>query len=143
MYAGFGREGGNASPAPSRTDVPDGTRSFALTVFDPDAPTDSGWWHRVVVDLPADLRSLAEGAGTDDGDPLPPGTLQLRNDFGTVAFGAACPPPGDPAHRYVYTLYALPTERLGVDADASAALASYLLRANAIGRATLTPRYAR
>jgi phosphatidylethanolamine-binding protein (PEBP) family uncharacterized protein len=94
LYAGFGCSGENRSPALEWSGAPAGTRSFALTLYDPDAPTGSGFWHRVVVNIPADARSLPRNAGKADGSLLPQGALQVRNDYGTVGFGGAAPPRG-------------------------------------------------
>jgi len=137
VYAGFGCDGGNLSPALAWTDPPPGTRSFAVTAYDPDAPTGSGWWHWVVLDLPADLRALPRG-----GAPLPAGAVQTRTDFGAPGYGGPCPPPGKP-HRYRFQVWALKTASLGLSADASGAMAGFMIRANALGHATLEASYGR
>lgn len=142
-YSGFGCAGGNLSPALEWRDVPSGTHSFALTLYDPDAPTGSGWWHWVLIDMPARTRALPAGAGAADGAALPAGAEQLRNDFGTRAYGGPCPPVGAPPHRYVFTLYALKVGRLPLPANASAAMAGFLIRADTIDSARLTVRYGR
>jgi Raf kinase inhibitor-like YbhB/YbcL family protein len=137
VYKGFGCDGGNQSPALHWSHAPAGTRSFAVTVYDPDAPTGSGWWHWQVYDLPATTAGLPRGGA------LPDGAKQGRNDFGGRDFGGACPPPGDKPHHYVFTVYALKVDKLGVPDDASAALVGYMLRANSLGSAKLTARYGR
>lgn len=104
VYNGFGCQGLNQSPELHWTGVPPGTRSLVLTVYDPDAPTGSGWWHWVVYDIPAGARQLPADAGTDSGASLPVGAKQGRNDFGSRDFGGACPPAGDKPHHYVFTL---------------------------------------
>lgn len=141
VYQGFGCSGGNVSPALSWNDVPTGTKSFAITVYDPDAPTGSGWWHWSAYDLPAALRSLPAGAGKVG--TLPDGAKQGRNDFGSNGFGGACPPQGDKPHRYIFTVFALKVEKLDVPADASAALIGYMLNANKLATASLTARFGR
>ncbi|NKF21102.1 YbhB/YbcL family Raf kinase inhibitor-like protein [Solimonas marina] len=141
VYDGFGCHGGNRSPALRWTAGPQGTKAYALTVYDPDAPTGSGWWHWVVIDLPAPVRELPAGAGIAD-THLPAGARMLRNDFGTAAFGGACPPAGDPAHRYQFTLYALDAA-LSLPADASPALAGFMIHAHTLTSARLTVRYGR
>lgn len=132
---GFGCNGGNQSPALRWEHAPEGTRSFVLTCYDPDAPTGSGWWHWVVYDLPAGTRQLLRGAG--DGSALPPGAHQGRTDFGAPGYGGPCPPQGDPPHRYLFTLWALKIDRLPVERDASPAMIGFLTRANALGKAEL------
>ena len=141
VYKGFGCSGGNLSPALSWKDVPQGARSYAVTVYDPDAPTGSGWWHWVVYDIPAAVTSLAGGAVIKAA--LPAGTRQGRNDFGERNFGGACPPAGDKPHRYVFTIYALKIEKLGVPEDASAALIGFMLNSNSLGKAQITATYSR
>ena len=141
VYQGFGCSGGNVSPALSWSDVPAGTKSFAITAYDPDAPTGSGWWHWSAYDLPASLRSLPAGAGKVGA--LPGGARQGRNDYGSNDFGGACPPQGDKPHRYIFTVFALKVDRLEVPADASAALIGYMLNANKLATASITARFGR
>jgi Raf kinase inhibitor-like YbhB/YbcL family protein len=141
IYNGFGCAGGNLSPALTWRAPPAGVRSYALTVYDPDAPTGSGWWHWVVYDIPANVTSLQAGAGVKT--PLPPGAKQGRNDFGDRNFGGACPPQGDKPHRYVFTVHALKVEKLGVADDASAALVGFMLNSNKLGTAQLTATHGR
>lgn len=143
VYNGFGCSGGNLSPALHWSGAPAGTKSFAVTLFDPDAPTGAGWWHWVLFDLPAGTTSLAEGAGSADGAKLPSGAVQGLTDFGAAGFGGACPPKGDKPHRYIFTVYALKSAKLDIPADAKPASAGSILRANALASATLTARYGR
>jgi Raf kinase inhibitor-like YbhB/YbcL family protein len=143
VFNGFGCTGRNQSPALSWSGAPPGTRSFAITVYDPDAPTGSGWWHWLVVDLPASTTSLPAGAGDPSGKALPAGAIQIRTDFGKPGYGGSCPPKGDKPHRYIFTVFALKTDKLGVNADASGAMAGFMINANAIGKASLTATYGR
>src|SRR5476651_2274934 len=112
VFKGFGCTGGNVSPALSWSGAPSGTKSYAVTVYDPDAPTGSGWWHWVLYNIPASVTALPEHAGDASGKLLPPGAVQGRTDFGTPDFGGACTPAGDKPHRYFFTVYALKTEKL-------------------------------
>lgn len=143
VFKGFGCDGRNISPALKWSGAPKDTRSFAVQVYDPDAPTGSGWWHWVVFNIPATANALAEGAGTADGKGLPPGSAQGRTDFGAPGFGGACPPAGDKPHRYHFTVYALNTDKLDVPDDASAALVGFMITANKLGEARFTARYGR
>jgi Raf kinase inhibitor-like YbhB/YbcL family protein len=143
VFNGFGCSGKNVSPALKWSGAPAGTKSFALTVYDPDAPTGSGWWHWVVYNIPAGTTELAEGAGTADGKGLPAGIVQGRTDFGAPGFGGACPPKGDKAHRYIFTGHALKTEKIEAPADASAALIGFMINANRLGQASFTAKYGR
>ncbi|MEW5837442.1 MAG: YbhB/YbcL family Raf kinase inhibitor-like protein [Pseudomonadota bacterium] len=143
VFKGFGCEGGNQSPQLSWTPGPEGTRGYAVTAYDPDAPTGSGWWHWVVYNIPAHVTSLDAGAGDASGEKLPKGALHGRTDFGSKAFGGACPPKGDKPHRYIFTVYALNTDKIDVQADASAALVGFMIHSSMLEKATLTAKYAR
>jgi len=142
VFNGFGCSGGNVSPELAWAGAPAGAKSFVVTVYDPDAPTGSGWWHWVVYDIPATAKGLAQGAGSGKAD-LPEGAKQGKTDFGAPGFGGACPPPGDKPHRYVFTVYALKVDKLDVPADASPALIGFMTKANSLGSATFTAKYAR
>ncbi|MET3654851.1 YbhB/YbcL family Raf kinase inhibitor-like protein [Dyella japonica] len=143
VFNGFGCAGRNLSPALAWKGAPKGTRSFAVTVYDPDAPTGSGWWHWVVIDLPASTHSLPEGAGSVNGQMLPAGAVQVRSDYGTAAFGGACPPPGDRPHRYVVTVYALKVDHLDAPRDASPALIGFMIHGTTLGSASMQALYGR
>lgn len=143
VYNGFGCTGGNVSPALSWSGAPDGTKSFALTVYDPDAPTGSGWWHWLMFDIPATTMALPAGAGDPSGGKAPKGAVQTATDYGRPGFGGPCPPQGDKAHRYVFTLYALKVDKLGADPAATAAMIGFLLNANALGKTGFTVYYGR
>lgn len=140
VFNGFGCEGPNTAPALAWTGAPEGTRSFILTLYDPDAPTGSGWWHWTVANIPAAVTSLPAGVTADT---LPQGAVEGRTDFGAPGFGGACPPEGAAPHRYVFTLYALPEVTLPLDANASGALVGFYARAMALEQATLTATYGR
>ena len=143
VFNGFGCSGSNISPQLSWSGAPSGTQSYALTVYDPDAPTGSGWWHWMVINIPATSTSIATGAGTADGKLMPAGSQQIRTDFGAVGFGGACPPQGDKPHRYIFTLFALKVPKLDVPADATAALAGFMINANQLGKTGFTAYYGR
>lgn len=143
VFNGFGCSGNNISPELHWSHIPEGTKSLALTVYDPDAPTGSGWWHWVVYNLPVSTSALAAGAGTVDGSKLPSGTAQGRTDFGAPGFGGACPPAGDKPHRYIFTLFALKADKLDIPEGATAALIGYMINANLIEKASFTAYYGR
>jgi Raf kinase inhibitor-like YbhB/YbcL family protein len=143
VFNGFGCTGGNVSPALSWHGAPSGTKSFALTVYDPDAPTGSGWWHWVIVDLPPGTSALPAGAGDPASGKAPKGAVQINTDFGKPGFGGPCPPAGDKPHRYVFTLYALKVDKLGVEAGATAAMTGFMLNANALAKSSFTVYYGR
>lgn len=142
-FDGFGCSGQNRSPALRWSGAPQGTRSFAVTVYDPDAPTGSGFWHWYVVDVPAGVDGLAANAGAQGGANLPQGARHIRNDYGQYAWGGMCPPPGDKPHRYIFSVHALGVERLDVPDDAPAALAGFMVNANTLAKATFTATYGR
>ena len=142
-FNGFGCSGENRSPALKWSGAPKDTKSFAVTVYDPDAPTGSGWWHWVVINIPADVTELVANAGALGSTTLPKGAVQGRTDYGVAAWGGTCPPQGDKPHHYIFTVYALKTDKLDVPADASAALTGYMIHANALGKASFTAKYGR
>jgi Raf kinase inhibitor-like YbhB/YbcL family protein len=135
--------GGNVSPHLSWSGFPAETASFAVTCFDPDAPTTSGWWHWVVVDIPADVTSLPRGAGAAGGAGLPAGSFHVPTDFGTAEYGGAAPPPGDHPHRYLFAVHALDVPTLGVDANVRAAVVGFNLTFHTIARAVIAPTFSR
>lgn len=135
VFGGFGCEGGNGAPDLAWTDAPERTQSFAVTVYDPDAPTGSGWWHWFAFNIPADVTELPAGA------MMPEGTVELTNDFGMEGFGGACPPPGE-VHRYQFTVHALGTV-LEIDDSVSNALAGFMVNANSLASSTITAVYSR
>lgn len=130
IAANMGCSGNNQSPELHWTNAPDGTKSFAVTMYDPDAPTGSGFWHWVVVDIPVTASQLKRGM-------IPPGSLTSANDTGAPGYQGPCPPEGDAPHRYIITVYALNTEKLGTTAKATAALTGFLLNKAAIAKASL------
>ena len=144
VFAGFGCTGKNVSPALTWSGAPKDTKSFALLVHDPDAPTGgAGWWHWAVTNIPADAGELPKGAGKADGSALPKGAAQISTDFGGPGWGGPCPPVGDKPHRYNFTLHALKVDKLDLPQGATAALAGFMINANSIGKATLTGKYGR
>ncbi|XDZ52482.1 YbhB/YbcL family Raf kinase inhibitor-like protein [Neisseriaceae bacterium CLB008] len=142
VYNGFGCSGGNTSPALQWKNAPKGTEYFAITVFDPDAPTGSGWWHWQVVNIPKQVSSLPSGAGEVSKLTMPKEAMQMRNDFGSNGFGGACPPEGHGPHRYQFTVYALP-QKLNIPQDASGALVGYMLNAQALATSSIEVLYER
>lgn len=139
-FAGFGCTGENRSPHLAWSGAPEGTEFYAVFVYDPDAPTGSGWWHWQIINIPAEITELEVDAGSADDDNQPEGSQTMRNDYGYQGFGGACPPAGDGAHRYQFTVFALP-EKLELPEDASAALTGYMVKANALASVTLEALY--
>ncbi len=142
-YNDWGCGGGNVSPALHWQGAPADTRSFALMVHDPDAPTGSGWWHWVVWNIPAATTALPAGAGKPAAGLMPAGAMQGNTDYGAPGYGGPCPPPGSKPHHYHFRLYALKDEKLDLPANATAALVGFNVRASALAVAELIATFAR
>ncbi len=142
VFNGFGCTGDNKSPAFRWSDAPKNTKSFAFTVYDPDAPTGSGWWHWVVFNIPSNTNKIVENAGKDQ-QKGPKGSIQSRTDFGSTGFGGACPPKGEPKHRYQFTLYALDIEKLPLDKNSSGALVGFYIHNHTIKSSSIEVKYGR
>lgn len=140
-FNGFGCNGQNVSPELHWRNAPKGTKSFALTVYDPDAPTGSGWWHWLVVNIPVSANTIDADASAKHG--LPKGAVETMTDYGTAAFGGACPPKGDKAHRYVFTVHALDVEKLDLSAKSDSAVVGYMINAHTIQKASILSYYKR
>jgi Raf kinase inhibitor-like YbhB/YbcL family protein len=133
---GFGCAGGNQSPHLRWSGAPEGTKSFAVTCYDPDAPTGSGFWHWVAINIPASVTELALDAGNPKSGKLPKGALQTRTDFGTAGYGGPCPPEGDHPHRYFFTVHAVGGD-INANADTSAAVIGFQLHFNTLAKSAL------
>ena len=141
VYNGMGCNGQNMSPALQWANAPTGTRSFAVTIYDPDAPTGSGWWHWMIYNIPVTVTSLAAGAG--NGRNAPSGSAEGPTDFGTKGYGGPCPPVGDKPHHYHITVFALKTDKINVPGNATSAFLGFNLNANKIATARITGLYGR
>jgi Raf kinase inhibitor-like YbhB/YbcL family protein len=140
----FGAGGEDVSPQLAWSGFPEGTKSFVVTMYDPDAPTASGFWHWAVVDIPAHVTELARGAGDkEDGSGLPAGAFQLRNDGGMRRFVGAAPPVGHGRHRYFTVVHAVDVESLGISSDATPAFLGFNLFFHTLGRGMIVPWYER
>jgi Raf kinase inhibitor-like YbhB/YbcL family protein len=145
VFKGFGCTGSNVSPALSWSGAPSGTKSFAVSMYDPDAPTGSGWWHWVVFNIPPGTTSLPKGAGDVKKKLTPKGAIQSRTDFGADGYGGPCPPAGDKPHRYQITVFAVDVDKLpdAKNDAASAALVGFDLHFHTLAKATLSGLYGR
>ncbi len=141
LYKGFGCDGSNVSPSLAWKNAPAGTKSFAVTVYDLDAPTGSGWWHWIVFNIPADVTSLPAGVGNPASGQTPKGAVQSKSDFGKPGYGGPCPPQGDKPHRYIFTVYALKVDKIDADENASGAMVGFMLNANKLDKASFTATY--
>jgi len=140
-FDGFGCNGENISPELHWSHAPKGTKSFAITVYDPDAPTGSGWWHWLIVNIPADTdKIIANASGKKE---LPKGALETTTDYGHAGFGGACPPQGDKAHRYVFTIHALDVESLPVKSETKSAVVGFMINKHTIQKASVISYYKR
>ena len=141
VFNGFGCTGKNISPQLSWENAPKETKSFAITIYDSDAPTGSGWWHWVVFDMSKDTKQVSSNASALN--ILPKGTIQSKTDYKTNEFGGACPPKGDKAHTYITTIYALDVETLGLDKSANPALVGYMLNMHTLDKSSIVTYYKR
>ena len=139
----FGCDGENVSPHLMWENAPEGTKSFAITMYDPDAPTGSGFWHWVVFDIPADVMEIPTGAGSTSMEKMPKGIIQSLTNYGGKGFGGPCPPEGHGIHEYIYTVYALKTDKLGLDENTNPAVVGYYLWLNTIQKASIVSYYSR
>lgn len=142
-FASFGCTGKDLSPQLAWNNAPKNTKSFAITAYDPDAPTGSGWWHWQVINIPLNVTTLASNAGSTKDDLLPKGSVQINNDYGNRGFGGACPPAGHGVHRYRFTIHALSVKNIDLPNDASGALTGYMIKANSIESSTIEALYKR
>ena len=139
VFDGWGFSGGNISPQLSWSGAPEGTKGYAVTCFDPDAPTPSGFWHWLLVGLPAEVTSLDAGAGT--AGTAPRGAFHVANDFGDKRYDGAAPPAGDHNHRYLFAVHALDTDDLGLDEGASAAVTAFTMGGHTLARGVISANY--
>ena len=140
VFNSFGCTGKNISPQLSWVHAPEGSKSFAITAYDPDAPTGSGWWHWVVFNIDKSVSEIKTGASTDS---MPKNAIESTTSYGSKGFGGACPPKGDKAHRYIFTVYALNTEKIEQNADARPELIGFFLNSHAIAKASIMAYYGR
>jgi Raf kinase inhibitor-like YbhB/YbcL family protein len=138
---GFGCRGKNMSPQLKWINAPTGTKSFAITVYDPDAPTGSGWWHWIIFDISKDVNQILTNASVLH--KLPKGAIQSKTDFGKNEFGGACPPKGSKAHAYITTIYALDIDKLGLDKNTNPALVGYMINLHTIEKSSIVTYYKR
>ena len=142
VFNSFGCSGENISPELNWKNAPKGTKSFAVTMYDPDAPTGSGWWHWVMFNIPANTNSINLGAGTNMKE-LPAGTVSSVTDFGVPGYGGACPPAGDKPHHYIIKVVALSVDKLDLDAKAMPAFVGFNVNGNKLAEASLEVKFGR
>jgi len=142
-FNGFGCTGENQSPQLSWKNAPEGTKSFAVTMYDPDAPTGSGWWHWVVFDIPVSANELVSGAGNTELNLTAEGVIQSITDYGANGYGGPCPPEGHGLHQYIITVYALKTDKLGLKKSTNPAVVGYYLWNNTLAKASIVTYYQR
>jgi Raf kinase inhibitor-like YbhB/YbcL family protein len=142
-FNGFGCEGENASPQLSWENAPEGTKSFAITMYDPDAPTGSGWWHWVVFDIPTDVNEFVANAGNLKLNLAPEGVIQSVTNYGAGGYGGPCPPEGHGLHQYIITVHALKIDKLGLDENTNPAIVGYYLWNNTLAKASIVTYYQR
>lgn len=141
-FNGFGCDGDNISPQLSWSGAPEGTQAYAVFAYDPDAPTGSGWWHWQLVNIDKSVSSLAAGVENAADQQALDGTIQIKNDYGMTTYGGACPPVGNPAHRYQFTVYAL-SQKLSLPDDPSGALTGFMVKSNSLASASIEALYER
>ncbi len=142
-FNGFGCTGENTSPQLSWVNAPEGTKSFAVTMYDPDAPTGSGWWHWLAFDIPNDINEIAKNAGNVESKLMPAGAIQSITDYGAYGYGGPCPPENHGMHQYVITVYALKVDKLGLDENTNPAVVGYYLWNNTIAKSSIVTYYER
>ncbi len=143
VFNGFGCTGKNVSPELKWSGVPEKAKSLALSVYDPDAPTGSGFWHWVVFNIPVDTKGLPKNAGDLKANLMPASAVQSRTDFGVPGWGGPCPPAGDKPHRYIFTLFAVDIDKIDASADTSAAVIGFNLHFHTVAKATFTAKFGR
>ena len=143
VFSGFGCSGENMSPQLAWKNAPEGTKGYAVTMYDPDAPTGSGWWHWLVFNIPSSVMELKANAGNLESGIAPTGSVQSITSFGQQGFGGACPPEGDRAHSYIFTVYALDIEKIDLEPNAPAEMVGYFLNAHALSKASLISSFKR
>jgi Raf kinase inhibitor-like YbhB/YbcL family protein len=143
VFSGFGCTGANQSPALSWSGAPSGTKSYAVALFDPDAMQGRGFWHWLMVNIPANIAALSRDAGRNDGSKLPGGAAQIKNGFRAIGYSGSCPPPSDEPHGYVMTVYALKIAKLEVPDDATSPMMLAQIEANSLAKASLTYHFGR
>ncbi|MFK4341068.1 MULTISPECIES: YbhB/YbcL family Raf kinase inhibitor-like protein [unclassified Paenibacillus] len=134
----FGVKGGkDISPELKWSGAPEGTKSYAVTVYDPDAPTGAGFWHWAVMNIPKEVTELPTGAGDEKGNGIPTGAIQLPNDASVKRFIGAAPPKGDGPHRYYFVVHALDVENIGIDPNSTPTFLGFNMLKHTLGRAVL------